>query len=122
VYRQSRYVDQIMVVGNNRPHLVALIVLNGPAVEAALAGSSTQLRSDSGFLASGAVMDLVKRDLAVLGERLARHEQVRAFTLLPVPLSMENGELTPTLKFRRDRIETRYAALIDGLYHDNGRK
>ena len=55
-------------------------------------------------------------DLNRLGSQLSRHEQIRAFALLPEPLAIERGELTSTLKLRRDRIEARYLATIDEMY------
>jgi long-chain acyl-CoA synthetase len=107
VYRQSRYVDQIVVIGNDRPYLAALVTLTtgSPAADAEL----------------GAVLrDTIAQDLAELGRQLARHEQVRAIGILGAPLSVESGELTGSLKLRRDRIEARHASLIDKLYSGRG--
>ena len=118
VYRQSRYVDQIVVIGNNRPQLTALVVLNAPAVEAALAQTNDASPTHADFRTSGVVMRLVKRDLDRLGDSLAVHEQIRGFAILSAPLSVEHGEITPTLKLRRDRIEARYHQTIEELYAD----
>ena len=112
VYKRSAYVDQIVVVGNNRPCLVGLVTLNLPAVNAAI-GSTAQ---EAELSASPRVRDLINREFQRLGAELSRHEQVRAFGLLPAPLSMENGELTSNLKLRRTHIEARHAALIQSLY------
>ena len=51
-----------------------------------------------------------------LGTGLASHERIRAFAILPAPLSLERGEMTPTLKLRRDRIAVTYSQLIEELY------
>jgi long-chain acyl-CoA synthetase len=107
LYRQSRYIDQIVVVGNERPYLAALVTLN--------------VGSDKPDPERNVVLqDLVGRvvhDVAQLGQRLAPHEQIRAVAVLSAPLTVESGELTAGLKLRRDRIEARYAGLIDALYH-----
>src|SRR6185503_16014507 len=108
----SRYVDQIVVVGNNRPHLVALIALNRAAVDATLARTVGLLPSGEEVQRSRTTIDLVQDDLTALGDKLARHERVHAFAVLSAPLSVENGELTATLKPRRDRIEAHYAEQI----------
>jgi long-chain acyl-CoA synthetase len=117
VYRRSRYFDQIVVLGHNRPHLAALIALNQEAVRTALneAGSDS---NSAGFASatSPAVRNLVSGELARLGAAVPRHEQVRAFAILPSPLTVEQGELTTTLKPRRAAIEARHAALIETLY------
>jgi long-chain acyl-CoA synthetase len=106
LYRQSRYIDQIVVVGNERPYLAALVTLN--------------MGSDKPDPERNVVLqDLVGRvvhDAAQLGQRLAPHEQIRAVAVLSAPLTVESGELTASLKLRRDRIESRYAGLIDALY------
>ncbi len=116
VYRQSRYIDQIAVVGSERPYLAALIVLNRPAVEAALAGTVNQVAPEADLSKPEDVFDLLNRDIEALGNSLASHERVRRFAILPAPFTIEDGTLTATLKLRRDRIRERYADLIDRLY------
>src|SRR5262249_44083788 len=104
VYRQSRYIDQIVVIGNDRPHLVALVVANQAAVDKVKSGGSAH--------------DVIEQELEILGRQLSRHEQVRAFAVIPEPFSIERGELTATLKLRRDRIEARYLTMIDGMFQE----
>jgi long-chain acyl-CoA synthetase len=62
------------------------------------------------------VLDLFERRIAAINERLARFERVRKFRLLDRDLTVEEGEITPTLKPRRKVIAARYADLIDGMY------
>jgi len=115
IYRQSRYVDQLVVIGNNRPFLTALVTINSSAVrdvvtEAGIGATSADLSSFRG------VTDLLASDFQALHTQVARHERIRAFRILPEALSVENGTLTATLKLRRDSIESRYAAVIDEMY------
>ena len=49
-------------------------------------------------------------------ESFARYEQIRKFALLPRELSVEGGELTPTLKVKRKVVDTKYVALLEALY------
>ena len=57
------------------------------------------------------------RDIEAVNQRLARIEQIKRFAILPRELSLqEEGELTPTLKVRRNVIQDRYAETIDRLY------
>ena len=60
--------------------------------------------------------DLVWRDIEAVNQRLARIEQIKHFAILPRDLSQDEGEMTPTLKVRRDVVHDRYAATIDRLY------
>ena len=100
VYRRAASIDQVVVLGDNRPFLVALIV---PSAVSSLSGDRT-------------AVDLIERDLHTLASSLAPHEQIRAFALLAAPLSVASGELTTNLKPRRAAIEARYAQEIGRMY------
>jgi long-chain acyl-CoA synthetase len=99
-YRRASSIDQVVVIGQNRPFLVALIVPNTPA----------------GAAIDDALVDRVENEIAGLAGSLAKHEQVRAFALLAAPLSVESGELTANLKPRRHVIASRHAALIESMF------
>jgi len=118
VYRQSRFIDQIVVIGNDRPHLVALVALNVAAVRTNLASAGVGEPSPSEYSTCQAVIDLLRRDFEQLDAAVARHERIRAFAILDAPFSIDNGELTTTLKPRRAQIEARHRATIDALYDD----
>jgi long-chain acyl-CoA synthetase len=60
--------------------------------------------------------------IATVGESLADYEKVRAFRMLPYPLTMDNGLLTPTLKVRRRAVEKAFSALIDDMYAEVSRR
>jgi long-chain acyl-CoA synthetase len=107
--------DQALVLGEGRPYLAALLVLN-PEVWRQVA---TELRldpEDPSALANGTA---VRHALGHVRERLRGfpgYAQVRTVHLLLDPWTIENGLLTPTLKLKRERLETRFAAAIHGLY------
>ncbi len=117
VYKQSACIEQIVIFGNGHTHLVALAVLNPDAVAAALtrAGEAIPAREEL-FATLPAIRALIHHELELHGRSLAAHERVRAFTILPAPLSIAAGELTPTLKLRREQIAQRHAALIEALH------
>jgi long-chain acyl-CoA synthetase len=117
VYRQSPLFEQFVTIGNGRRFLSALIVLNEQAVAGALrkSGGSVPHRS---IRSSGdsQVAEIVQTELERLGQELPPQERVARFAILPRPLSIEAGELTPTLKLRRAVIEANHQELIDPLY------
>lgn len=96
-YRRCNYVDQIVIFGEGRAQLVALVVLKPDCT---------------------AGREKVARAMESVASELADYERVRAFRILPQPLSMAEGELTPTLKLRRSRIAQRHAAIIDEMYRE----
>ena len=62
------------------------------------------------------VRELFAREVTICTHDLAQYEQVRHFSILPRDLSIEEGELSPTLKVRRRIVEQRYADLIEAAY------
>lgn len=118
-YARSPYLDQVVVMGNGRKHLVGLVVLRREAVERECPeGWKEQERAGCRVVASPAIDQLVRHELETLGETLAPYERIARFAVLAEPLSVARGELTPTLKIRRDRISERYAGLIEALYRE----
>ena len=117
VYGRSPLIDQVVAVGNGRKYLVGLVAVCRAAVARRLAESGLPL-PESGEQLAGMpeVVELVRRELERLGPELAPHERFADFAVLPEPLSIARGELTPTLKVRRERVAARYAEMIESLY------
>ncbi len=112
--KRSIYVGQCFVIGDGRPHPIALVVPNWDLVRkefgipADTATATIALRAD--------VLDFVQREVAEKSADLASFESVRRIALLPRDLTIEDGELSPTLKIKRRVVEKRYAALIESAY------
>jgi long-subunit acyl-CoA synthetase (AMP-forming) len=114
--KQIPAVSQAVAVGDRRPYLVALLTLD-PArlpTEAAAAGSAA--RSVGEAIADPGFRAYLERQVTAVNARLARYETVRKFALLPRELTVEDGELTPTLKLKRRVIHERHRDAIESLY------
>jgi long-chain acyl-CoA synthetase len=117
--KNGRWTAQAVVVGDRRPFLVALVV---PDFEA-LAPWAKARGLDGGpaeWVADERVRALFAEEIAHANSHRERFEQIRAFELLPRELTLENGELTPTLKVKRRVVHERYRAALDRLYADHG--
>jgi len=112
---ESEFITNAMVYGDRRPFLVALIIIDDTAVRAAIAGGSAAMDIDD-LMASTEALTLVQRAVDGANARVSRPEQVKKFALLPEQWTPQGGQLTPTLKLRREVIATRHSRLIDGLY------
>ena len=115
--KASRWISQAVVVGDRRQFLVALVVpdfeaLRPWAATQGVAGSNAELASHP------KVRELIAADVARVNEKLARYEQVRAWAPLDAELTLEAGELTPTMKVKRRVVHAKYAAVLDRLYAD----
>jgi long-chain acyl-CoA synthetase len=101
---------------DRRPYPVALVCLDPErlvafAAERKLAGATAaELKDDP------AVIGEVQRVVDRTNEGFARYEQIRKFAILPAELSVDGGELTPTLKVKRKIVDAKYAAVLDALY------
>jgi long-chain acyl-CoA synthetase len=108
----NRYVGSAMVVGDERPYAIALIVPDWDALvrDRGLTASRVQLCTDP------AVVAYFESVVNEVNHSLAGFETVKRFALLPADFSEEAGELTPTLKPRRRVILEHNAAVVDELY------
>jgi len=113
--KQSPYVSQCVVIGDRRPYLVALITLDPE--ECAKLAEERGWPADPAELAHHEGMrQLLQEHLDEVNEKFARVEQVKKFEILPQDLSQEGGELTPTLKVKRNVVTQKYENEVDRLY------
>jgi long-chain acyl-CoA synthetase len=112
--KRSIYVNQALIVGAGRPHPVALISPNWELVRSEL-GIANDVAP--GILADrDDVIEFMTDQVREYTADLASFEQVRRIAVLPRDLTIEDGELSPTLKVKRRIVEQRYAAPIGRLY------
>jgi long-chain acyl-CoA synthetase len=113
---QSKYIEQVMVYGDNRKYLVALVV---PSEEALLQFAHEHgIPGDdyAALLPRDETHELIAGEIEAVNEKSPSYERIRGFDILPEPFTLENGLLTPTLKPRRGRISMMYEGLIERLY------
>ncbi|MEU3460967.1 long-chain fatty acid--CoA ligase [Streptomyces sp. NPDC006733] len=112
--QQSRYVSRAVMIGDRRPYPVAVITLDPDEI----IGWASRTKQVLGARPTRhpAVHALVQEAVDAANEQVARPARIRAFVILDEDLSVEAGELTPTLKLRRSVVEERYRDRIDALY------
>ena len=109
-------VDQVAIVGDRRPYLVALVVPAFPALEQHARDAGIPFSSREELVTNPAVVALYEERIRAVSRGLAGYQQIKRFALLPAELTQDAGELTPTLKIKRRFVEQKFRALIDGLY------
>ncbi len=111
--KQNRWISQAVVIGDRRPYLVALITLDPDELGAFAQEHGLQESEVAGSEQMRAVVqDEVDRVNATVGPV----EQIKKFTILPHDLSQETGELTPTLKVKRNVVNDKNTEAIDAMY------
>ncbi|HET9119277.1 MAG TPA: long-chain fatty acid--CoA ligase [Solirubrobacterales bacterium] len=113
--KQSPYVSQCVVIGDRRPYLVALITLD-PEETAKLAEERGWPTDPAELARYEGMRQVLEEHLDQVNEKFARVEQVKKFEILPQDLSQEGGELTPTLKVKRNVVSEKYENEVDALY------
>ena len=114
--RETRWVSQAVVFGDNRPYLVALLTLDLDEL-GALAEHAGVPPGDAVTLARRPeVVAELQRAVDAVNARLARIEQIKRFAILDRDLDQTAGELTPTLKVKRPVVTEHYAARVEELY------
>jgi long-chain acyl-CoA synthetase len=111
--KQNRYISQAVVIGDRRPYLVALITLDPEELPAF--AEQHGLQPDEVYK-SEQMRAEVRRAVDEVNSAVGRVEQIKKFTILPQDLSQPTGELTPTLKVKRNVVNEKYAEEIEALY------
>ena len=113
--KQHPLVSQCVVLGDRRPYLVALVTLDPD--EAKAYAEEHGLPDDPEALASHQrVRREIEGHVEKINRKFGRVEQVKRFAILPRDLSQEAGELTPTMKVKRNVVAEKYEAVVEALY------
>ena len=114
----DKYIDQIAVIADERKFVSALIVPEYRLLEEYAKANGIEYADREELCANARVNSMVKERIDTLQQQLAYYEQVKRFTILPRPFTMENGELTNTLKLKRRVVNENYKAEIDKMYEE----
>lgn len=116
--KQSALVNQVIVVGAGRKQPTALVVPDWDALKSVLRAMDTSVATDHAQLSRDPrIIKLIQSELLPLTAGLADYERVRRVALLHEELTIDGGELTPTLKVKRRVIDEKYGDLIEDLYN-----
>lgn len=113
---QDKYMAQVAVIGDGKKYVSALIVPDFEELGIWAAKHKIKFRNNEELVNDPKVHEMLEKLINEYQKNLASYEQIKRFVLLPRPFTMENGELTNTLKIKRAVINKRYAKLIDAMY------
>ncbi|MEH0155853.1 long-chain fatty acid--CoA ligase [Limibacter armeniacum] len=112
----DQYVEQIAIIGDERKFVSALIVPAFETLESYAKEAGIAFKDRVELIRNAEVIKLFENRINDLQKNLARFEQVKKFTLLPKEFTIENGEITPTLKIRRKTILQNFSSEIEAMY------
>ena len=112
----SPYISDAVVVGDKRPYLTCLVMIDQENVEKYAQDHDIPFTNYASLCRAIEIQDLIRREIEVVNSNFARVETVKKFYLIERQLTPEDEELTPTMKLKRSFVNKRYAAEIDAMY------
>jgi long-chain acyl-CoA synthetase len=113
---QSKYIDNVILIGERREYCTALITPNYEQLEALAKDFDIKFDNVTELISNSKIISTLKKEIDYLQKDIAKYEKVRKFALLSTPFSIENGELSPKMSVRRHIVEKKYAEIIEQLY------
>lgn len=112
----SPYITDAVVIGDARPYLTVIIMIDQENVEKFAQDHDVPFSNYQSLTRAQEVQDLIQGELDRVNAKFARVEQIKKFFLLETQLSAEDEELTPTMKLKRKLVQAKYAERIDAMY------
>ena len=117
-FKESSYIEQIMVIGENRKHPAALIVPAFQALILKLQAEGITEKNQDALIKHPRVLEIIQSDVDRLNANFGSYESVKKFALLGKEWSVDGGEMTPKLSLKRRVIMEKYAKEIEAIYAD----
>lgn len=112
----DRFIDQVVIIANERKFVSALIVPNYELLKEFAVKYKIEYKDMTDLCKHPDMIKMVQFRIDTLQQEFAHYEQVKRITLLPEPFSMERGELTNTLKIKRPVVNQNYSVEIEAMY------
>jgi long-chain acyl-CoA synthetase len=116
--RASKFISQAVLIGDGRKFPAALIVPNFEMLGSYADRKGLNLKTPTEFCSDLRIKDLIERQIAQHTANLSQYEKVKKFVLIENEMTVDGGELTPTLKLRRRIVDEKYKSVIDKMYDD----
>ncbi|MCX7909844.1 MAG: long-chain fatty acid--CoA ligase [Ignavibacteria bacterium] len=116
VLNQSQYVDQCIIIGDNREYNTALILPNFEELKKLAEVLEIKYTHISELVSNEKIIKIIKNDIDRLQKDLSKFERVRKFALLTEAFTVDSGELSPKMSVKRHVVERKYSDLIEQLY------
>lgn len=116
MFKTSKWVDQLVVVGERQAYMAALIVPDFDILKSYAESNDISFDSQEELIKEDDIQSIYRKEIRSYSKDLASHEKIRDFRLVSSEFTVESGELTPTLKVKRRIIEDKYSHLINDIF------
>jgi long-chain acyl-CoA synthetase len=115
-YLKSSRIEQVFLVGDKREYITAIIIPARETLQETFNLPNEFFEKPDLFIEDKEIVDWIAQDIKRLSNELAKFERIKNFKVKRNPFSMDDGEITPTMKAKRKVIEKKYATAIDEMY------
>ncbi len=119
--KTDKFISECVVIGDSQPYIAALVVPNFEYLVKYAKRHEIIYTSMKGLINEPKIQDLYRRRIAEFNTQLARYEQIKRFRILDHEMTLEGGQLTPSLKVRRREVFKLYSHLIESIYQESAR-
>jgi long-chain acyl-CoA synthetase len=112
----SPFITDAVVIGDKRPYLVALVMIDHENVERYAQDEAIPFSNFASLCRRPEIQELIQAEIERVNQAFARVEQVKKFRLIEQKLTAEDEELTPTMKLKRKLVNEKYKDLIESMY------
>jgi len=116
--KESNFIGEIMVIGENQKHAAGIIVPNFEFIRKWCTKKCPEVQSNEAIAGSSVVKERIWKDVQKYNKRFGHIQQLKKIELVPDTWTVETGELTPTLKLKRRVILAKYKDLIEKIYNE----
>lgn len=116
---KDSFIEQIAIIADAKNYVSALIVPNFEALSQYAKEINLKYKNATDLIKNSKIVDMIEKRIHYIQRELPSYEQIKKFTLLPNPFSIDKDELTPTLKLKRKNIYKKYQKIIDSMYNSS---
>jgi len=119
IYLKSLKIEQIFLIGDKREYLTAIVIPNRETMQETFNLPDAFFLQPDTFITEPDIVEWVGKDIRSLSNELSKFERIKNFKIKRNPFSMDEGEVTPTMKIKRKVVEKKYAENINEMYADS---
>ncbi|WP_410221164.1 AMP-dependent synthetase/ligase [Pedobacter sp.] len=117
-YLKSPKIDQLFLIGDKKEYITAIIIPNKETLQETFNLKEDFFQKPDDFIEDKEIIDWMATDIKKISNELAKFERIKNFKIKRNPFSIEEGEITPTLKVKRRVVEKKYAQAINEMYQE----
>lgn len=118
IYLKSPKIDQLFLIGDKREFITAIIIPNKETLQETFNLKESFFQEEDDFIRNPEIIEWIEKDIKKISNELAKFERIKNFKIKRNPFSIDEGEITPTMKVKRRVVEKKYLEAINEMYEE----